>query len=206
MTIGLAFALTVQTHRVVLLGLQRLPIDYRVHAGEIGDRARVEFTVDVDEGAVVLRIVRAPRLPALLLHDRVVARVYRIITAHGLEGVGGAHEEVVRPGLHQDANVILAILLGRTLHDAHLHVVLRRVPGQPLLLRQVGQAEIVHEISETRLYDAPFEKSTVRDSELLQLRKHGLQLLSRECNTISLLNKNFCKKNFALSKIFFQLF
>lgn len=156
MTIGFS-PLTVQTHRVVLLSLQRFPINYRVHAREIGDRAGVQFTIDVDESAVVLRIVRAPRLAALLLHNRVVARVHRVITAHGLEGVGGAHEEIIRPGLHQDANIILAVLLGRAFDDAHLHIVLRRVPGQPLLLRQVGQTEIMHEISETRLHNSPFK-------------------------------------------------
>lgn len=162
MTIELAFSLTVQTHRIVLLGLQRFSIDDRIHAREIGDRAGVEFTVDVDEGAVVLRIVRAPRLTALLLHHRVVARVHRVITAHRLEGVGGAHEQIARPGLHQDANVILAVLLGRALDDAHLHVVLRRVPGQPLLLRQIGQTEIMYEIPETKLCDFPIEENLLR--------------------------------------------
>ena len=150
MTIGLAFSLTVQTHRVVLLGLQWLPIDYRVHTREISDRAGVEFTVDIDEGTVVLWVIRAPSLTALLLHNCVVARVYRIITAHGLEGVGSTHEEIVRPGLHEDTNVVLAVFLGCTFDDTHLHVVLCRVPGQPPLLRQVGQTEIMHEISKTR--------------------------------------------------------
>lgn len=138
MTIELAFSLTIQTHRIVLLGLQRFSVDDRVHAGEIGDCAGVEFTVDINEGAVMLRVVRAPRLTALLLHHRVVARVHRVITTHRLEGVGGAHEQIVRSGLHQDANVILAVFLRRALDDAHLHVGLRRVPGQPLLLRQIG--------------------------------------------------------------------
>lgn len=100
MTIELALSLTVQTHRIVLLGLQRFSIDDRVHAREIGDRAGVEFTVDVDEGAVMLRVVRAPRLTALLFHHRIVARVHRVITTHRLEGVGGTHEQIVRSALH----------------------------------------------------------------------------------------------------------
>ena len=129
--------------------MQRLPVDDRVHSREVGHRAGVKFTVHVDKGAVVARVVRAHRLAALLLQDRIIAGVYAVVTAHWLERVRRAHQQRVRVRLDEDANVVLAILLGRALHQAHLHVTVGRVPSQPLLLGQISQAQIVHEISET---------------------------------------------------------
>ena len=94
------------------------------------------------------RVVWAHRLASLLLQDRIVAGVYPVVAAHRLKSVGRTHQQRVRVRLDEDANVVLAILLGGALHQAHLHVTVGRVPSQPLLLGQVSQAQIVHEISE----------------------------------------------------------
>lgn len=138
---------TIETHRVVLFSLQGFPVNNWVHAREIGDGAGVEFPVHVHEGAVVLGIVRAHRLAALLRLVDVFAGLERVVPAHGLERVRAAHQQTPRARLHQDADVILTRLVVLALDHAHLHVLLRRVPRQPLLLRQVRQAQIVHQVS-----------------------------------------------------------
>lgn len=130
--------------------MERLPVDDRVHPREIGHRARVKLPVNVNEGAVVPWIVGAHRLATLLLQYRVIAGVHPVVTAHRLERVRRAHKQRVRVRLDEDANIVLAILLRRALHQAHLHVTVGRVPSQPLLLGQIGQAQIVHEISVKR--------------------------------------------------------
>lgn len=129
-----------------MLGLQRFPVNDRVHSSEIGNGPREQFTVHVDVGAVMLRVIGTQCLGQLLAGHAIVAGMHVVVAAHGLERVGAAHEETVATTFGQDANVILTVLVVLALHLTHLHVHVWRVPRQALLLRQVGQAEVVHQI------------------------------------------------------------
>lgn len=137
-------ALTIKTHRVVLFGLQWFPIDNGIHSSKIGDSSGVKFTLDINEGTVVLRIIGTPSLSSFFLYHRVITCVYEVIAAHRFEGVRCAHQKGVRARLHEYTYIILAIFFRRSFDDTHLYVLIRWVPREPLLLRQIGQAQVVY--------------------------------------------------------------